>query len=98
MLRRQHGPRGRCVDTDALTRECASGRLDAFLDVTDPEPLPAGHPSAHPPQRPGHPALAGAQGSEVRRLGVYAVEEAERFARGQPLRGGLERADLTRLA
>lgn len=32
------------VDTDALVREVASGRLRAALDVVDPEPLPADHP------------------------------------------------------
>jgi phosphoglycerate dehydrogenase-like enzyme len=36
--------RGRVVDTDALLAECASGRLRAALDVTDPEPLPEDHP------------------------------------------------------
>ncbi|MGO4598096.1 2-hydroxyacid dehydrogenase [Terrabacter sp. 2RAF25] len=36
--------RGPVVDTDALVAECTSGRLRAALDVTDPEPLPAGHP------------------------------------------------------
>ncbi|MFC7617034.1 2-hydroxyacid dehydrogenase [Actinokineospora soli] len=36
--------RGVVVDTDALVAELASGRLRAALDVTDPEPLPAGHP------------------------------------------------------
>ncbi|WP_347353406.1 2-hydroxyacid dehydrogenase [Intrasporangium sp.] len=36
--------RGAIVDTDALVAECASGRLRAALDVTDPEPLPPGHP------------------------------------------------------
>jgi phosphoglycerate dehydrogenase-like enzyme len=36
--------RGAVVDTDALLAECASGRLRAALDVTDPEPLPSGHP------------------------------------------------------
>jgi phosphoglycerate dehydrogenase-like enzyme len=36
--------RGGIVDTDALVAECASGRLRAALDVTDPEPLPQGHP------------------------------------------------------
>lgn len=36
--------RGAIVDTDALLAELTSGRLRAFLDVTEPEPLPAGHP------------------------------------------------------
>ena len=36
--------RGAVVDTDALLAELTSGRLRAVLDVTDPEPLPDGHP------------------------------------------------------
>ncbi|MEO7132168.1 MAG: NAD(P)-dependent oxidoreductase, partial [Dermatophilaceae bacterium] len=36
--------RGGVVDTEALVAACASGRIRAALDVTDPEPLPAGHP------------------------------------------------------
>ncbi|WP_238412486.1 NAD(P)-dependent oxidoreductase [Saccharothrix deserti] len=36
--------RGQIVDTMALVFELQSGRLRAALDVTDPEPLPAGHP------------------------------------------------------
>ncbi|GAA1078080.1 MULTISPECIES: 2-hydroxyacid dehydrogenase [Kitasatospora] len=36
--------RGPVVDTGALLRELRSGRLAAALDVTDPEPLPTGHP------------------------------------------------------
>jgi phosphoglycerate dehydrogenase-like enzyme len=36
--------RGAIVDTDALVAELTAGRLRAGLDVTDPEPLPAGHP------------------------------------------------------
>lgn len=36
--------RGGVVDTDALVAECASGRLRAAVDVTDPEPLPGDHP------------------------------------------------------
>lgn len=35
--------RGPVVDTDALTAEVRSGRLEAALDVTDPEPLPPEH-------------------------------------------------------
>ena len=36
--------RGPIIDTEALITELNSGRLHAALDVTDPEPLPAGHP------------------------------------------------------
>ena len=36
--------RGPIVDTDALVKELNSGRITAGLDVTDPEPLPKGHP------------------------------------------------------
>ena len=35
--------RGPVVDTDALVAELNIGRIYAALDVTDPEPLPAGH-------------------------------------------------------
>jgi glyoxylate/hydroxypyruvate reductase A len=45
-----HAGRGRQLDPDALLSSLDSGRLSgAFLDVTDPEPLPAEHPLwAHP--------------------------------------------------
>ena len=36
--------RGPVVETDALVKELNSGRIFAALDVTDPEPLPVGHP------------------------------------------------------
>ena len=36
--------RGSLVDTEALVVEATAGRLRAALDVTDPEPLPPGHP------------------------------------------------------
>lgn len=36
--------RGPVIDTDALTAEVVSGRLQCALDVVDPEPLPKGHP------------------------------------------------------
>ena len=41
--------RGPVVDTKALLAEAESGRLTAALDVTDPEPLPSGHPLWHAP-------------------------------------------------
>lgn len=90
--------RGALIDTEALARECGAGRLDAFLDVTDPEPLPAGHPLLTLPNVLVTPHVAGAQGSEVRRLGEFAVGEVERFLAGAPLRGRLVREELGRLA
>lgn len=90
--------RGSLVDTGALAAECGAGRLSAYLDVTDPEPLPVGHPLLTLPNVLVTPHVAGAQGSEVRRLGVYAVEEVERFVRGVPLRGGTGRGDMVRVA
>ncbi|MEV0259555.1 hydroxyacid dehydrogenase [Streptomyces sp. NPDC050732] len=90
--------RGSLVDTEALARECGAGRLDAFLDVTDPEPLPADHVLLRLPNVLVTPHVAGAQGSEVRRLGEYAVSEVERYVAGVRLRGRLLREDLARLA
>jgi phosphoglycerate dehydrogenase-like enzyme len=37
--------RGGCIDTDALVNALQSGEITfAGLDVTEPEPLPTGHP------------------------------------------------------
>jgi phosphoglycerate dehydrogenase-like enzyme len=90
--------RGAVVDTEALTRECAAGRLEAYLDVTDPEPLPPGHPLLSLPNVLVTPHIAGAQGSELRRLGQYAVEEVARWVAGEPLHGEVSREELSRLA
>ncbi|WP_420000591.1 hydroxyacid dehydrogenase [Streptomyces boninensis] len=90
--------RGSLVDTDALTRECASGRLNAYLDVTDPEPLPPGHALLEMPNVLVTPHIAGVQGSELRRLGEYAAAEVERWVRGEPLLGLVTEAELPRLA
>lgn len=90
--------RGALVDTEALTRACASGHLDAVLDVTDPEPLPPGHPLLSLPNVLVTPHLAGASGMEVRRLGGYVLAELTAYLHGQPLRGQIHRDDLPILA
>ncbi|MEU6084617.1 hydroxyacid dehydrogenase [Streptomyces sp. NPDC047108] len=90
--------RGTLIDTDALTRACATGRLNAFLDVTHPEPLPPDHPLLGLRNVLVTPHIAGAQGSEVRRLGAYAIAETERFVRGEPLHGLVTATDLSRIA
>ena len=90
--------RGSLVETDALTRHCATGRIFAVLDVTEPEPLPAGHPLLHLPNVLVTPHLAGAQGRDLRLLGQYAVDEVERLVTGRPLCGVVGAVDLCRIA
>ena len=77
--------RGSLVDTAALERECASGRLNAILDVTDPEPLPADSPLYRLPNVMVTPHLAGSLGSEIHRMTDAALDELERYATGAPL-------------
>ncbi len=90
--------RGALVDPDALLAELSSGRLSAVLDVTEPEPLPADSPLRALPNVVLTPHVAGAMGNEMVRLGELAVEEVERFARGDAPRFPVVRADLDRIA
>jgi len=53
--------RGKVVDTDALLAELRTKRLFAALDVTDPEPLPTGHPLWSAPQCVIAPHVAGVE-------------------------------------
>jgi phosphoglycerate dehydrogenase-like enzyme len=76
--------RGVLVDHDALLAELRTGRLSAVLDVTDPEPLPAGHPLLDLPNCVVTPHLAGAQGTELSRLAELVIEEVRRFGAGEP--------------
>lgn len=76
--------RGPVVDTAALVAELRSGRLRAALDVTDPEPLPPGHPLWDCPGLLLSPHVAGnssAFGPRARRL---VVDQLSRLAAGDP--------------
>ncbi|MDG4856930.1 hydroxyacid dehydrogenase [Streptomyces sp. T-3] len=90
--------RGAIVDTDALLKHCTAGRIDAVLDVVDPEPLPGEHPLFLLPNVFITPHIAGALGREIRLLGEFAVQEVERWLDGEPLAGRVHAEDLTRLA
>ncbi|WP_049568906.1 hydroxyacid dehydrogenase [Streptomyces sp. SBT349] len=90
--------RGSLIDHDALTEELVSGRLRAVLDVTEPEPLPAASPLYDLPNVLLTPHIAGSHGNELRRLGLTAVEELERFLAGRPLCHRVEHGDLHRAA
>jgi phosphoglycerate dehydrogenase-like enzyme len=90
--------RGALVDTVALAGEVSSGRLDAVLDVTDPEPLPPSSPLWEAPSALVTPHLAGSLGNELARLGAHAVSEIERYAAGKPFASPVSAADLARMA
>ena len=90
--------RGALVDPEALTDELVSGRLHAVLDVTEPEPLPAGSPLYHLPNVFLTPHIAGSLGNELERLGRIVVEELERVVAGAPLVHEVRHADLARVA
>ena len=77
--------RGGIVDTAALTREVLAGRLRAALDVTDPEPLPDGHPLWSAPGVIVTPHVASDVHAQDERCWRLAVEQVGRYARGEPL-------------
>lgn len=90
--------RGVLVDHDALLAELRTGRLSAVLDVTDPEPLPPGHPLLALPNCVVTPHLAGAQGTELSRLAELVIEEVRRFGAGEPPLYPVVAADQGRVA
>jgi phosphoglycerate dehydrogenase-like enzyme len=86
--------RGALVDTAALEAECASGRLCAFIDTPDPEPLPEQSVLWDLPNVVLTPHLAGSLGNEIARMGDLAVDEVLRFAAGEPLQHRVDQSDL----
>ena len=90
--------RGSIVDTDALTQECVAGRLCAFIDTPDPEPLPPDSPLYDLPNVVLTPHIAGSLGTEISRMGDLAVAEVRRFLVGEPLHHEVRAEDLERIA
>lgn len=81
--------RGRIVDTDALLAQCASGRLRAALDVTDPEPLPPDHPLWTTPGVTITPHVGGWSAAFTPRADALIGAQLRRWAAGEPLRNVL---------
>jgi phosphoglycerate dehydrogenase-like enzyme len=77
--------RGVIVDTDALLEALTSGRIRAALDVTDPEPLPDGHPLWQAPGLLLTPHVGGAVREARERAYQVVREQLARLAAGQPL-------------
>jgi phosphoglycerate dehydrogenase-like enzyme len=80
--------RGPHVDTDALVEALRRGRIaGAALDVTDPEPLPAGHPLWSMDNCLVTPHSAGASAPVMRLLAERVRVNVARFAADEPLVG-----------
>jgi phosphoglycerate dehydrogenase-like enzyme len=80
--------RGGLVDTDALVAALASGRLGgAALDVTDPEPLPDGHPLWDLPTVLVTPHTADTREMIEPLLRARVEENLRRFVAGETLDG-----------
>jgi len=77
--------RGSIVDTAALLAELQSGRLRAALDVTDPEPLPDGHPLWSAPGLLLTPHVAGATTTVGAPVMALVKDQLVRYAAAEPL-------------
>jgi phosphoglycerate dehydrogenase-like enzyme len=77
--------RGPVVHTDALLAELESGRINAALDVVDPEPLPSDHPLWRAPHLLIAPHVGGNSTAMEPRAHRLVREQLHRFATGEPL-------------
>lgn len=80
--------RGRLIDTDALVAALRDERIaGAALDVTDPEPLPDGHPLWEIENVVITSHAANTWAMAVPELAALVRRNVEHFARGEPLEG-----------
>jgi phosphoglycerate dehydrogenase-like enzyme len=77
--------RGSLVVTDDLVAELAAGRLSAAVDVTEPEPLPPGHPLWALPNVLITPHVGASTPVSARAAQAFVKDQAERYLAGQPL-------------
>lgn len=83
--------RGGHVDTAALTAALADGQIGgAALDVTDPEPLPEGHPLWSEPRAIISPHVGNTPEMGVPLLAAHITDNVRRFAAGQTLAGVID--------
>jgi phosphoglycerate dehydrogenase-like enzyme len=84
--------RGPIVDTNALVDALNAGRIRAALDVTDPEPLPEGHPLWSCPNLLLTPHVAGSSPQFAVRSLKTAADELRRYLASEPLRNVVQAA------
>jgi len=90
--------RGSLIDLDALTLEVKSGRLRCALDVTDPEePLPVGHPLRTLPGAILTPHIGGGGPQTRGEMADAAMDELQRFFRGEPVQHRVTVSMLSRM-
>jgi phosphoglycerate dehydrogenase-like enzyme len=77
--------RGPIVNTDALVEALQSKKIRAALDVTDPEPLPIGHPLWKCPNLLITPHVGGSSPEFARRSLKIAADELRRYMAGESL-------------
>jgi phosphoglycerate dehydrogenase-like enzyme len=77
--------RGPVVVTEALVNALQQNRLRAVLDVTDPEPLPAGHPLWSAPNCMITPHVGGSTPEFIHRAFRFGAEQVRRFIAGEEL-------------
>jgi len=82
--------RGPIVETAALVELLRTGRVQAALDVTDPEPLPPDHPLWDAPGVLITPHFAGDTIAADRRAFALVGEQVRRYVRGEPLANVVE--------
>jgi phosphoglycerate dehydrogenase-like enzyme len=77
--------RGSLVVTADLVAELSTGRLAAAMDVTDPEPLPAGHPLWALPNVLITPHVGASTPVSGATSVTFVRRQAERYINGEPL-------------
>ena len=75
--------RGAVADTDALLEEAQSGRLRLALDVTEPEPLPDGHPLFALENVLVSPHVGGMSSAALPRIARLIHQQIDRMHRGE---------------
>ena len=75
------------MDEPALCEELKTGRIFAFIDVTDPEPPRPDHPFRRLPNCVLLPHIAGAITNGCKRMGRSIVDQILEFADGKTMHG-----------
>jgi phosphoglycerate dehydrogenase-like enzyme len=86
--------RGETIDSEALMESLTSGHLRAAcLDVTDPEPLPEGHPLWEIPNAYITPHYSGGHPGYMKRANAIFLDNLNRYLNGEELRNVVDKTE-----